>query len=131
MSEYDQVLEEDEKVNRMDDSLTLFGDTVNGVHLRKKPFILFFNKVDLFEEKVKRKSIQCAFPDYRGDPRSVPESSTFIIGKFLEQDKYGKIFKRPMYTHLVTGINTQLVKFVFTGVAEIILNDILRETGLT
>ena len=131
MSEYDQVLEEDDQINRMDDSLSLFGATVNGVHLRRKPFILFFNKHDLFEEKVKRKSIQCAFPDYRGDPRSTPESSQFIISKFLEQDKYGKTYKRPMYTHLVTATNTQLVKFVFTGVAEIILNDILRETGLT
>ena len=133
MSEYDQVLAEDGKTNRMDDSLTLFRDTVNGVHLRKKPFILFFNKHDLFEEKVKKKSIQCAFPDYRGDPRSVPEASQFIIDKFLAQDKWGnsKDFKRPIYPHLVTATNTQLVKFVFTGVAEIILNDILRETGLT
>ena len=131
MSEYDQLLAEDENVNRMDDSLKLFEETVNGIHLRKKPFILFFNKHDLFEEKVKRKSIQCAFPDYRGDPRSVPESSAFMITKFTEKDKYGRGGKRPMYTHLVTATNTQLVKFVFTGVAEIILNDILRETGLT
>ena len=83
MSEYDQVLAEDGKTNRMEDSLTLFRDTVNGVHLRKKPFILFFNKNDLFEEKVKKKSIQCAFPDYRGDPRSVPEASQFIIDKLF------------------------------------------------
>lgn len=133
MSEYDQVLAEDGKTNRMEDSLTLFGATVNGVHLRKKPFILFFNKHDLFEEKVKKKSIQCAFPDYRGDPRSVPEASQFIIDKFLEQDKWGncKDFKRPIYPHLVTATNTQLVKFVFTGVAEIILNDILKDVGLT
>ena len=133
MSEYDQVLAEDGKTNRMEDSLTLFGATVNGVHLRKKPFILFFNKHDLFEEKVKRKSIQCAFPGYRGDPRSVPEASQFIIDKFLEQDNWGttKDSKRPIYPHLVTATNTQLVKFVFTGVAEIILNDILKDVGLT
>ena len=133
MSEYDQVLAEDGKTNRMEDSLMLFGATVNGVYLRGKPFILFFNKHDLFEEKVKKKSIQCAFPAYRGDPRSVPEASQFIIDRFLEQDKWGnsKEFKRPIYPHLVTATNTQLVKFIFTGVAEIILNDILRETGLT
>ena len=130
MSEYDQVLAEDHKVNRMDDSLKLFDDTVNGLHLRKKPFICFFNKHDLFEDKVKRKSIQCAFPDYKGDPHSVLESGAFIINKFTDMDKYGR-GKRPIYTHLVTATDTQLVKFVFTGVAEIILNDILRETGLT
>ena len=130
MSEYDQVLEEDRRVNRMVDSLKLFEETVNGIHLRNKPFILFFNKHDLFEEKVKKKSIQCAFPYYRGEPHSVHDSGAHIMSKFMETDKYGK-GKRPIYTHLVTATNTQLVKFVFTGVAEIILNDILRETGLT
>jgi len=50
-----------------------------------------------------------------------------------EQDNWGncKDFKRPIYPHLVTATNTQLVKFVFTGVAEIILNDILKDVGLT
>ena len=117
-------------MNRMTDSVNLFAETINGIHLRSKPFIVFFNKHDLFEEKVKRKSIQCAFPYYRGEPNSVHEAGAYIVQKFMETDKHGK-GKRPIYTHLVTATDTQLVKFVFTGVAEIILNDILRETGLT
>ena len=129
MSEYDQVLAEDNRVNRMEESLKLFGEMVNGSHLCKKPFILFFNKRDLFEEKVPRKSIICAFPDYKGDRHSVHESSDFIVEKYLAQVK-SDTDKRAMYTHLVTATDTQLVKFVFTGVAEIILNDILKETGL-
>ena len=129
MSEYDQVLAEDCRVNRMVESLKLFGETVNGVHLCKKPFIIFFNKRDLFEEKIMRKSIHCAFPDYCGEKYSVHESSDFMVEKYLSQSKADS-GKRAMYPHLVTATDTQLVKFVFSGVAEIILNDILRETGL-
>ena len=87
MSEYDQVLAEDHRVNRMAESLKLFEETVNGIHLCKKPFIIFFNKRDLFEDKVVRKSIHCAFPDYNGERCSVHESSDFIVEKYLSQSK--------------------------------------------
>ena len=110
-------------------SLKLFEEMVNGIHLGKKPFIVFFNKRDLFEEKVQRKSIHCAFPDYNGAPNDVHETSDFIVDKYLSQSQLDAT-KRPLYPHLVTATDTQLVKFVFSGVAEIILNDILRETGL-
>jgi hypothetical protein len=129
MSEYDQVLAEDNRVNRMAESLKLFAEIVNGIHLCKKPFIIFFNKRDLFEDKVVKKSIHCVFPDYNGERCSVHETSDFIVEKYLSQSK-ADTGKRAMYPHLVTATDTQLVKFVFSGVAEIILNDILRETGL-
>jgi len=38
--------------------------------------------------------------------------------------------KRHIYTHVTTATDTELVKYVFNSVAEIILNEILRETGL-
>ena len=130
MSEYDQVLAEDHKVNRMDDSLKLFDDTVNGLDLRKKPFICFFNKHDLFEEKVKRKSIQCAFPDYKGDSHSVQESANFIIEKFTALNEYG-LGKRPIYCYQMTALNTDEVNVVFNrGVSDIILHSVMTETGL-
>ena len=129
LSEYDQVLEEDSKVNRMVESLNLFGEMVNNVHLCRKPFIVFFNKHDLFEIKVEKKSIRCAFADYRGENHSVHESSQFIISKYFGKDKTGER-ERALYSHLVTATNTQLVKFVFAGVAETILNDVIQEIGL-
>ena len=49
---------QDEKVNRMDESLKLFDEMINIEYFHKTPFIVFFNKRDLFEEKVKRKSIR-------------------------------------------------------------------------
>ena len=65
MSEYDQMLAEDRSVNRMQESLNLFEDIVNNEFFAEMPFIVFFNKKDLFEEKVRDKSIRVAFPTYQ------------------------------------------------------------------
>jgi len=38
--------------------------------------------------------------------------------------------QRPMYAHLTTATDTQLINRVFNSVAEIIMNDILKDIGL-
>ena len=73
-----QVLYEDRKTNRMHESLTLFEQIVNNAYFAEKPFIVFFNKKDLFEDKVKTKSIRVAFPRYQGAQNDVAESADFI-----------------------------------------------------
>ena len=49
----------------MQESLRLFNDMVNHKNFENMPFIVFFNKKDLFEEKIKKKSIAVAFPNYQ------------------------------------------------------------------
>ena len=66
MSEYDQMLFEDERVNRMHESIMLFDTLLNSKWFKDTPFILFLNKIDLFEEKVKSMPIRKYFPDYQG-----------------------------------------------------------------
>ena len=73
-----QVLKEDQKTNRMHDSLELFEKIVNNAFFAEKPFIVFFNKKDLFEDKVKTKSIRVAFPRYQGAQNDIAESADFI-----------------------------------------------------
>ena len=64
-----QLLYEDNETNRMHESLNLFASIVNNIHFKGKPFIVFFNKFDLFEEKIKTSSLAKFFPDYQGDNR--------------------------------------------------------------
>uniref|UniRef100_A0A0B7AB27 Guanine nucleotide-binding protein G(O) subunit alpha n=1 Tax=Arion vulgaris TaxID=1028688 RepID=A0A0B7AB27_9EUPU len=54
MSEYDQVLHEDETTNRMQESLKLFDSICNNKWFIETSIILFLNKKDLFEEKNKK-----------------------------------------------------------------------------
>lgn len=50
---YDQVLEEDEQMNRMEESLNVFDEICNSEWFRNTPIILFLNKKDLLEQKIK------------------------------------------------------------------------------
>jgi hypothetical protein len=50
----------------MKESLQLFGDMLKNETLKDASVILFFNKKDLFREKIKQKNITSAFPSYTG-----------------------------------------------------------------
>ena len=54
---YDQVLEEDDQMNRMEESLNVFDEICNSEWFVNTPIILFLNKDDLLEEKLKSKPL--------------------------------------------------------------------------
>merc|ERR1711998_805966 len=55
LSEFDQVLFEDETMNRLDEAIDLFNQIVNSKWFLTSSLILFLNKKDLFEQKLKDK----------------------------------------------------------------------------
>lgn len=56
LSEYDLLCEEDQTTNRMHESLKLFEDMVNHHLFTTTPFFMFYNKDDLFRDKVREKT---------------------------------------------------------------------------
>ena len=42
------------------------GEMLNNVFFRNTPFIVFFNKVDLFQEKIKTTPLTLAYREYDG-----------------------------------------------------------------
>ena len=66
LSDYNQVLWEDETTNRMLEAEKLFGDMLNNVFFRETPFIVFFNKWDLFKDKLKEVPLTEAYKEYTG-----------------------------------------------------------------
>lgn len=66
ISEYDQLLFEDETVNRMQEALTLFDSICNSRWFVKTSIILFLNKIDRFREKLPISPMRKYFPDYEG-----------------------------------------------------------------
>lgn len=51
MSDYDQVMFEDETKNRLRDSLEAWKDTINKETFDKSAIIVFLNKMDLLQKK--------------------------------------------------------------------------------
>lgn len=122
--EYDQQLYEDNKINRMMESLSLFEQTCQTKWFDKSSIILFLNKSDLFREKILKKDIKCCFPDYDGGCDFL-NATQFIEQKFLQRNMYNK----SVYTHITCATDTNNIKFVFAVVRDMIMNKYLSETG--
>lgn len=126
LSDYNQTLYEDETTNRMQESEKLFGEMLNNVFFRNIPFIVFFNKDDLFREKLKTASLTIAYKDYTGS-QDYEEALAYIRFRFLSQDTNSE--KREIYPYQTTATDTNLVKNLFNTIQEIILAKILQSTG--
>jgi GTPase SAR1 family protein len=126
INEYDQVLYEDEKVNRLHESLQVFESICNNKYFVATAMILFLNKIDLFNEKVAKVSIKVAFPDYEG-PDTYEAALKYIEEKFLEQNKQPKL----VFPHPTCATDTRNVEKVFDACRLVILKENLEKLGLT
>lgn len=114
LSEYDQVLFEDETRNRMDEALALFNQIVNSQYFRAKAFLLFLNKKDLFEKKLKTAPLADYLPDcYLSRSATLDESVEFIKERFLAKDRNAG---RKIKVTATTAIDTGNVKFMLNSV---------------
>lgn len=57
----------------MHDSLQLFQSISNAEYFQNTPVVLFFNKKDVFEEKIPTKPLSICFPQYTGAQYTEPE----------------------------------------------------------
>ena len=125
ISEYDQCSGDPRHINRIADSMELFQQTVNHRCLCEIPFIVFFNKYDLFLEKIEHKSIKGTFPHYNGSPHSAEESLSWMVNRYLSiAQTYER--KRDVYHHVTTATDTNLIKNVFANVQDSIMTQIFK-----
>ncbi|KAJ3313424.1 Guanine nucleotide-binding protein G(t) subunit alpha-2 [Boothiomyces sp. JEL0838] len=103
---------EDNTVNRMTDSLVLFEQMVNHPLLESQSFVLFLNKKDLFEKKVKHIPIHINFPEYDGKPNSNSQGLRFFRNKFINQYK-GQ--KKDIITHITCCTDTQSMAIIISS----------------
>lgn len=87
ISEYDQLLMEDESVNRMDEALTLFDSICNSRWFEKTSILLFLNKTDLFREKLKTTPLNEYFKDYQGTVQLGPHPM-FVCCSITDRQLY-------------------------------------------
>ncbi|XP_065359956.1 G protein alpha i subunit [Calliphora vicina] len=127
LSGYDLVLAEDEEMNRMIESLKLFDSICNSKWFVETSIILFLNKKDLFEEKIKRSPLTICFPEYTGS-NSFEDAACYIRMKFESLNK--RKDQKEIYTHFTCATDTNNVQFVFDAVSDVIIKNNLKECGL-
>ncbi|KAE9415840.1 hypothetical protein Angca_008376 [Angiostrongylus cantonensis] len=126
ISEYDQVLFEDETTNRMIESMRLFESICNSRWFINTSMILFLNKKDLFAEKIQRTNITIAFPDYKG-AQTYEEATAFIEEKF---EGLNANPEKTIYMHQTCATDTNQVQIILDSVIDMIIQANLQGCGL-
>ncbi|XP_007459499.1 PREDICTED: guanine nucleotide-binding protein G(o) subunit alpha isoform X3 [Lipotes vexillifer] len=126
LSGYDQVLHEDETTNRMHESLKLFDSICNNKWFTDTSIILFLNKKDIFEEKIKKSPLTICFPEYTG-PNTFTEAVAHIQAQYESKNKSTH---KEIYTHITCATDTNNIQFVFDAVTDVIIAKNLRGCGL-
>ncbi|GMR56520.1 hypothetical protein PMAYCL1PPCAC_26715, partial [Pristionchus mayeri] len=126
LSEYNQKLIEDGTTNRMRESLGLFGNICKNEYFKQTAIILFLNKKDLFEEKIRKYPITDCFPRYKG-PQAYNESLQHITKRFLRENGNQK---RQVYTHVTCATDTQQIQVVIDSVIDVIIQQTMQKIGI-
>jgi len=134
LSGYDLVLAEDEEMNRMMESMKLFDSICNNKWFVDTSIILFLNKKDLFEEKIRKSPLTICFPEYSG-PNTYEDAAAYIQLKFeslnrLTRCRDAKGHLKEIYTHFTCATDTTNIQFVFDAVTDVIIKNNLKDCGL-
>lgn len=120
MSEYNQVIDEDRKTNRMEEALNLFDEICNSRWFERTAMILFLNKRDLFQEKIKIFPLTAWTETFDGsDPHDYDQTVAFIKKEFESKNRDQS---KHIYTHVCCATDQDNVKHMFGAVQDIIVS---------
>lgn len=119
LSEFDQKLREDSDMNRMHESMKLFRGVVANEALHHVHMILFFNKDDIFREKIKHSKVSDTFPEYDGK-NDYNSAFEFIKNKFTSMNTNPD---RTIYTQTTVATDIDNIRNVMDQVKDILLEN--------
>lgn len=132
----------------MQESLKLFDSICNNKWFTDTSIILFLNKKDLFEEKIRKSPLTICFPEYTGEleveffrayneilifvfcligGQEYGEAAAYIQAQFEAKNKSTS---KEIYCHMTCATDTNNIQFVFDAVTDVIIANNLRGCGL-
>jgi len=132
LSEYDQTLFEDTSTNRMTEAIQLFGDICNNKIFADSSMILFLNKKDLYEEKIKNVHIGDVsdfsnFESKPGDENYYEDGIKYFLDLFLAENTNPE---RQIYSHPTCATDSKNVEVVFNSCKDIIMRGNMEAMGI-
>lgn len=125
--EEDNELDASSKVNRMEESLALFEVITASHYFRNTSFILFLNKQDLLEEKIKTSSLKKHFHQFNGKENDHNSAKEFILSLYEER----KPANIDIFPHYTFATDTKNIQRVFDAVSETVTAEVMRLTGVS
>ncbi|KAG5187076.1 GPA1, alpha subunit of a heterotrimeric G protein [Tribonema minus] len=128
LSEYDQGLYEDAQTNRMVEAISLFREIAHNPFFIHSSLILFLNKKDLFEAKVKVRNIADVphFSDYGGPRSDHAAGTTYFLKKFLA---HARSEDQAVYHHVTCATDTSAMQVVLISTKDTVLRQNLQQQG--
>ncbi|KAF9003249.1 guanine nucleotide binding protein, alpha subunit [Cyathus striatus] len=128
---FDQVLAEDPKVNRLEDSVMLWTNICSNQLLKNTNLILFLNKSDILRAKLASGIKLSDYVVSYGDrPNDLDNTSAYLQRKFAGILKQHSPTPRVFYCHLTTVTDTKSTKYILSNLKDMIMRQNLAITNL-
>lgn len=129
LSGYDQVLYEETNTNRLKEALNLFEDTFMRPVFSRKNVIIFLNKNDIFQKKIRQIPFNKSklFPDFQGNEHDPDQVIQYIR---TELGRRNTKKKRTLFFHVTQATDPEKLHIVFSSVNDILKRKELRYQGL-
>ncbi|EPS98032.1 hypothetical protein FOMPIDRAFT_1031729 [Fomitopsis schrenkii] len=128
---FDQMLEEEPSVNRLEDSVLLWKMIVSNPLLAKTSIVLFLNKVDIFKAKLEA-GIRLAkyIVSYGNRPNDYENTSAYLKRKFAQIHKERSPEPRMFYCHFTTVTDTKATQHILADVQDTVIVRSLKDSSL-
>ncbi|KAH7886276.1 guanine nucleotide binding protein, alpha subunit [Phlebopus sp. FC_14] len=132
ISAFDQVLAEDPKVNRVEDSLLLWKSLVSNKLLMNVSIVLFLNKIDLLQAKLKSGvRLKDHMPHYGDKPNDYESVSQYFYNNFGSLHREFSVNKsREIKIHFTSVTDTRRTATIIHNVRDIIITANLKSMQL-
>ncbi|EMD34878.1 hypothetical protein CERSUDRAFT_117074 [Gelatoporia subvermispora B] len=131
LSCFDQVLDEDAGVNRVEDSVLLWKSIVSNVLLSHTSLVLFLNKVDILQAKLEAGIQFGRFIISYGDrPNNYESAAQYMRRKFAQIQKDYSPTQRPFYHHFTTVTDTKQTTKILRDVQDTVIQRNLKNSKL-
>ena len=132
ISAFDQYLEEDYKVNRIDDSLQTFTSVCSNPLLKNVHLVLFLNKIDILQRKIQAGiKVRKYITSFGNRPNEYHEVTEYFTAHFHQvHRKNNADRRRALYTHLTSVVDTQATQAIIANVRDSIFRGYLQDTSL-
>ncbi|KAL5498686.1 hypothetical protein ACEPAH_2041 [Sanghuangporus vaninii] len=128
---FDQVLMEDNSVNRLEDSVLLWKSVVSNQLLAKTNLVLFLNKCDVLRAKLRAGIRLGKYVISYGDrPNDFEHASEYLRRKFYNIHHEHSPEPRQFYSHFTSVTDTKTTSKILENVADMVLRTNLKASQL-
>ncbi|CAL1709080.1 unnamed protein product [Somion occarium] len=131
ISAFDQVLEEDPTVNRLEDSVLLWKSIVSNKLLAATNIVLFLNKTDILKQKLQA-GIKFAdhLVSYGDRPNDFESTSYYLRKKFAQIQKDKSPQRRGFFCHMTTVTDPKATSMILIEVQDTVVRKNLAQSHL-